>query len=151
MADYGICENCLRRNGSVCTTYGGYDISDNAYFVCTFKSVRVPPDTAAKTAEANARGEGYKADEDKPDWSLLPLDVLEDTVRVLTVGAKKYARDNWQKVPNARERYFAAALRHLTAWQRGEMNDPETGRPHLAHAQCCLTFLGWLDKHGDKP
>jgi hypothetical protein len=52
MADYGICENCLRRNGSVCTTYGGYDISDNAYFVCTFKSVRVPPDTAAKTAEA---------------------------------------------------------------------------------------------------
>jgi hypothetical protein len=108
-------------------------------------------DTAAKTAEANARGEGYKADEEKPDWSLLSLDVLEDTVRVLTLGAKKYARDNWQKVPNGRERYFAAALRHLTAWQRGEANDPETGLPHLAHAQCCLTFLGWIDKHGDKP
>ena len=106
--------------------------------------------TSQATADANARGEGYKADAEKPDWSLLPLDVVEDVVRVLTVGAKKYARDNWQKVPNARERYFAAALRHMTAWQKGEENDPETGLPHLAHAQCCLVFMAWLDKHGDK-
>lgn len=104
-------------------------------------------DVAAATREANARGEGFKADSGKPDWSLLDLSTVEEVVRVLTVGAKKYARDNWQKVPNARERYLAAALRHLAAWQRGERLDPETGLPHLAHAQCCLHFLSWLDTH----
>jgi hypothetical protein len=104
----------------------------------------------ASTAAANARGEGFKADEGKPDWSLLPLDVIEEVVKVLTSGAKKYARDNWQKVPGARDRYFAAMLRHLTAWQRGEANDPEDGHPHLSHAQCCLVFLAWFDKHPPK-
>lgn len=98
------------------------------------------------TRAANARGEGHKADSQKPDWSLIPLDVVEDTVRVLTLGAQKYARDNWQRVPGARIRYFAALLRHLTAWQRGEANDPETGLSHLAHASCCLVFLQWFDR-----
>lgn len=101
--------------------------------------------TRAATDEANARGEGFKADQGKPDWSLLPLDVVEETVRVLTAGAKKYARDNWQKVPDADQRYFAAALRHLTAWQKGEHLDPETGLSHLGHAMCCLVFLRWFE------
>jgi hypothetical protein len=93
-----------------------------------------------------------KRDDGKTEWHLLPMDVLEDVVRVLMFGARKYpSADNWKRVPNARIRYYDAALRHLTAWQRGEANDPETGLPHLAHAQCCLTFLGWIDKHGDKP
>ena len=102
--------------------------------------------TQELTAAANARGEGYKHDGGKPDWSLLPLDVVEDVVRVLTVGAQKYARDNWQRVPDGRNRYFAAALRHLTARQAGEVDDPETGLPHLAHAMCCLVFLAWHDR-----
>jgi hypothetical protein len=105
-----------------------------------------PLTTQEATRAANERGEGFKADGGKPDWSLLPLDVVEDVVQVLTVGARKYARDNWQKVPDARDRYFAAALRHLTARQAGEVLDPETGLPHLAHAQCCLVFLAWFDR-----
>ncbi len=103
--------------------------------------------TQERTAQANAQGVGYKADEDKPDWSLLDLGVEEDIVRVLTAGAKKYARDNWRKVPGARDRYLAALLRHLSAWQAGELADPETGLPHLAHAGCCLHFLAWFDKN----
>ena len=90
---------------------------------------------------------GRKFDDGKLDWSLLPLEPIEDVVDVLTFGAKKYDRDNWQQVPDARNRYYAAAMRHLTAWFKGEETDPESGKPHLAHAQCCLIFLGWLDKH----
>ena len=103
-----------------------------------------------RAAEANLQGKGYKADEDKPDWSLLPLDVVEDSVRVLTVGALKYSPDNWKLVEGARDRYFAAAMRHLTAWQFGELTDRETGLPHLAHASCCLLFLQWFDHQGAK-
>ena len=90
--------------------------------------------------------EGIKFDHDKPDWTLLDLDIIEDVVKVLTYGAKKYDRDNWHKVD--KNRYFAAAMRHITDYQRGEKADPETGLSHLAHAQCCLIFLAWHEKQG---
>jgi hypothetical protein len=89
--------------------------------------------------------EGMKFDQEKPDWSLLDLTTIEDVVRVLTHGAKKYAPDNWKKVD--KKRYFSAAMRHLAAYQRGETCDSETGLSHLAHAQCCLLFVAWHEKN----
>ncbi|QHJ84311.1 MAG: hypothetical protein [Caudoviricetes sp.] len=88
---------------------------------------------------------GVKHDSDKPRFSLLPLKQVWDIVAVLEFGAKKYAPDNWQKVPDAENRYFDAAMRHLCAWRSGEKRDPETNLPHLAHAACCLLFLMWGD------
>lgn len=84
---------------------------------------------------------GMKFDNGKPDWSLLPMHLLEDTVKVLTFGAQKYDRDNWQKVENPKERYYAALMRHLVAYNAGIPHDEETGISHLAHAMCCITFL----------
>lgn len=84
---------------------------------------------------------GEKHDDNKNDYSLLPFDALEQVSKVLTFGAKKYKRDNWKTVPNSRTRYFSASCRHLFSWFRGEVNDPETGFNHLAHAICCLMFL----------
>lgn len=89
---------------------------------------------------------GRKFDGGKPDWSLLDLNILTDTVSVLTFGAKKYARDNWKYVNDAQHRYHAALIRHLAAYQSGEYTDPESGLPHLAHAMCCLIFLSWFAK-----
>lgn len=63
---------------------------------------------------------GVKHDAEKERWDLLPLDAATEVVRVLTVGAAKYAPDNWRKVPEARRRYLAAAWRHIVAWARGE-------------------------------
>jgi len=91
--------------------------------------------------------EGRKYDGLKPRWDLLPLDAVEEIVHVLTYGAKKYADHNWIHVPNAKERYFAALMRHLKSYQGGEMLDPESGFSHLAHAGCCLIFLLWLSIH----
>ncbi len=85
--------------------------------------------------------EGRKDDTGKARWDLLPLRAASAIVRVLTYGARKYAPENWRKVPDGRDRYFAAALRHLVAWRGGEAIDPESGEPHLAHAACCLFFL----------
>lgn len=107
--------------------------------------------TAEETAAANARGEGFKADAGKPDWMLLPFGPVEEIVKVLTLGAKKYAPDNWQKVPEAERRYPAALLRHVVARLQGERFDPETGLPHLAHAGCCLLFWMWFDAKEPTP
>jgi len=85
--------------------------------------------------------EGRKFDGGKLEYGLLPPLALEETVKVLTFGAQKYERDNWQKVPDSKRRYFDALQRHVWAWKQGEQNDQETGINHLAHAMCCLMFL----------
>jgi len=88
---------------------------------------------------------GQKFDSQKTDWTLVPFSSLESIVKVLEFGAKKYARDNWQKVPDAERRYSAAALRHLIAREQGERLDPESGLPHLAHAGRCILFALWFE------
>lgn len=85
--------------------------------------------------------EGRKFDLEKDRWDLVQPLALQEYVRVLTHGAKKYAPGNWRKVPDARQRYFAALMRHVFAWWTGESTDPDSGLHHLAHAMCCLTFL----------
>lgn len=89
---------------------------------------------------------GKKHDDGKPMVSLIDPDWLLDTSAVLTFGANKYAKDNWKHVPNHKDRYLSAAYRHLLAFQSGEINDPESGLPHLAHASCCLMFLHHLSE-----
>jgi hypothetical protein len=84
---------------------------------------------------------GVKHDQSKPDWSLMPFHALEEVVRVLDHGAAKYGRDNWKELEHAEQRYFAAALRHLTAWHTGERYDQDSELPHLAHAACSILFL----------
>lgn len=84
---------------------------------------------------------GRKFDGGKLEYGLLPPLALEEVVKVLTFGAQKYERDNWQKVSDAKRRYFDALQRHIWAWKQGEQIDPESGIHHLAHAMCCLMFL----------
>lgn len=94
-----------------------------------------------RVAEAEAaKPEGVKYDKDKARWDLLPLKAVSSVVDVLTYGAKKYSPNNWMHVDNAHDRYFAAAMRHLVSRRGGELRDPETGFPHLAHAACCILF-----------
>ena len=89
-----------------------------------------------------------KNDAGKPRWSLLPTGTVAAVVRVLEHGALKYGVDNWQSVPEARTRYYDAAQRHLQAWWEGELLDPESKEPHLAHAACCMLFLMWFESEG---
>ena len=90
---------------------------------------------------------GQKFDNKKLRWDLLPVEAMIDVVRVLTYGARKYADNNWKKVENPHDRYYAASIRHITRWRAGYKKDKETGRSHLTHAICCLIFL-WCFDHG---
>lgn len=86
---------------------------------------------------------GRKYDQDKIRYSLLPSDILREVVEVLEFGAKKYGAHKWHLVPDAKQRYWDAALRHI--WQSiKEPLDSETGKFHEAHAICCLLFRGQL-------
>jgi hypothetical protein len=89
---------------------------------------------------SSEKGTGARYNSGKPDLSLIPLCTLEDEARVWEYGARKYSRNNWQK-GMAWSVVQACLLRHLSAWQRGEDNDAETGLPHLAHAMCNLRML----------
>lgn len=108
----------------------------------------IPEDMLRRLKEQGERLDeavGFKADKDKPRWDLLPFGPVSEIVDVLTFGARKYADNNWKKVPDARARYLAAAFRHLAAYAQGERADSETGLSHLAHAGCCLLFLNWFE------
>ena len=65
-------------------------------------------------------------------WDLLPLELIEEVVKVYTAGAEKYGENRWQNLPNAYQRYKAAMLRHLVEHEKGNIFDSETGSRHLA-------------------
>jgi hypothetical protein len=83
--------------------------------------------------------QGMKFDKNKPDYSLLPFAAVDEVVKVLTYGAAKYDRFNWEKVEAVR--YQAATMRHFSTHMQGEKIDPESGISHLAHAICSLLYL----------
>ena len=58
---------------------------------------------------------------------------LSQFIEVATYGAYKYTRGGYLHVSNAKVRYLDAAMRHLLAYGTGQMNDRESGLPHLAH------------------
>ena len=84
---------------------------------------------------------GRKFDVDKLEYGLVPPIAFKAVVEILTIGARKYDRDNWKHVPDAKRRYFDAAMRHIWDWKSGDKYDEETSKNHLAHAICNLMFL----------
>jgi len=85
--------------------------------------------------------EGRKHDQGKYRYDLITPESLADLAAVLTMGAAKYEANNWQKVDQAESRYYAALMRHVEAFRRGEYLDKESGLPHMAHAMCNCMFL----------
>ena len=96
---------------------------------------------------------GVKYDNGKTRFDLYPLEAYEGCAKVLTFGANKYTPHGWKSVPDAKNRYYAALIRHLNEQKlytdkggEGLHIDEESGLPSLDHAQCCLVFLRELSK-----
>jgi len=83
---------------------------------------------------------GVKFDEGKERFDLLPPDALFEITKVFTYGQQKYGERNWEK-GMLWGRLFAATMRHLWNWWRGEKYDKESGLSHLAHAGANIFFL----------
>lgn len=84
-----------------------------------------------------------KYDKDKVRMDLVPLECVESIAKVLMYGAKKYADNSWQDLPDFWKRYKAALLRHLTALDKGELIDKESGLYHIDQVLTNAMFLSW--------
>ena len=89
---------------------------------------------------------GVKFDNEKPQISLIPSEVITGMAEVLTFGARKYNKFNWLAGINY-SRLIDAANRHLLAFQRGEDLDNESGKSHLLHCMVNLAFLYYFTNH----
>jgi hypothetical protein len=94
---------------------------------------------------------GTKYDSGKPMYNLIPADALEEVVKVLTAGAKKYNEpineENWRKVPDLQHRYFAAAQRHIWADKRGldiDLDDGDSKGTNCYHLACAIASLMFM-------
>lgn len=75
---------------------------------------------------------------------------LDAVAAVSTFGAKKYAWDGWQTVPDGYQRYSDAMMRHLIKEGMGEEFDKDSSLSHQAHlAWNALARLELLLKEQD--
>jgi len=84
-----------------------------------------------------------KFDDKKPKMHLVDPDFHEDLSRVLTLGAQKYAENNWKKNKDI-NRYISALERHLLEIKRGNFYDDETLLQHSSHIACNAMFLHYM-------
>ena len=84
-----------------------------------------------------------KYDKDKVRMDLVPLECVESIAKVLMYGAKKYADNSWQDLPDFWKRYKAALLIHLTEIDKGELIDKESGLYHIDQVLTNAMFLSW--------
>ena len=89
-----------------------------------------------------------KADNGKPNLSLVPKQIIYEIEKVRDFGVKKYKDpENWKNV--SMERYHEALLRHtLAVWDDLYARDPESGQLHLAHIATNIAFI--LEMMNDK-
>ena len=87
--------------------------------------------------------ESLKYDNGKVRMDLVPLECVESIAKVLTYGTNKYKENSWQDLPDFWKRYKAALLSHLTAIDKGELIDKESGLYHIDQVLTNAMFLSW--------
>ena len=88
---------------------------------------------------------GDRYNSGKAEWGLVDWEIIEEMVRVLEFGKKKYASWNWFKGLYW-VKTIESLLRHTFAILRGESIDPDSKLPHYAHIMCNAMFLGRMMK-----
>ncbi len=106
----------------------------------------IPVDDSFGPPDEDQHAPGAKLDAGKNMMDLIPAETLQHLGEVLTFGCRKYSRDGWKAVSDAKNRYSAAMLRHYAAWKSGESLDPESGIPHITHMMCNAVFLDYLER-----
>ena len=94
-----------------------------------------------KTTEEIERALRYN--KGKLKWSLVDWKYLEPMVRVLEMGAEKYAPYNWKKGMPITE-VSESLLRHMFSFLNGEDIDSESKVNHLGHVMVNAMFLLYI-------
>lgn len=90
-----------------------------------------------------------KADSGKPRPTLVPTSLIRAVTAIREYGCQKYHDpENWRKVEP--QRYQDALYRHWLAYLEGEVDDPESGLPHIWHCACNIAFLIEMEVQDEK-
>lgn len=94
-----------------------------------------------------------KYDTGKARLDLVPISGVMAVADVFGYGAEKYYANSWRTGKMVDwSRTYGSVLRHLFAFWSGQDNDPESTKPHLAHAATQLMILiehQNINKEGD--
>ena len=92
--------------------------------------------------------EGKKYTHGKPDWSILPLDVLPGVISVFQSGKLKYGGSRTWLPGIVYSKLFSASMRHMVNWFFcGQDKDVESGEHPLCHVIAnCLMLLTFVHK-----
>jgi hypothetical protein len=97
----------------------------------------------------NPPRETFKKDAGKIRYTLIPVDAMEEVVKVMETGANKYGPDAWRKTEDFDwTRIINALERHLADLKRSVDKDSESGLLHAAHIACNALFLTEYMLHG---
>jgi len=97
---------------------------------------------------AIAAGTGWKDDQEKFPWHMMPMEFLDWVSQIYHHGALKYAWDNWKNLDSDRmaDAAFRHVKHHIEERQRGTQlpKDKDSGFDSLAHAACGSLMALWL-------
>lgn len=99
--------------------------------------------TMSEKLKSSEKTHGDRYNDGKLKWSYVNFKALEPMVQVLMFGAQKYSPFNWQKGLQ-KDEILESAMRHLTKMIDGEINDPESGLPHIGHLMCNCMFYQYM-------
>lgn len=85
--------------------------------------------------------------QDKALIHLVPLNVIQEVAIVYTSNFAQYGED-WKGLPNAKDIFYDAMMRHLIAWHSGEKVDPDDGKLHIIKVVGNAIFLAWHELKG---
>lgn len=91
-------------------------------------------------SENKVDGKGERKDDGKLPLDLVPVSTNTSLAKVLQVGAKKYARNNWRRGMSW-SKVIACMERHLLKLKAGEDFDDESGLKHIEHVLANAAFL----------
>lgn len=100
-------------------------------------------DSSGISSPSTNKNSFLKFDANKPRFDLIDPWFEEDVAKVLTMGAAKYAENNW-KLNTDINRYIGALQRHLNEIKKGEYIDDESLLQHTAHLGCNAMFLHYM-------
>jgi len=91
--------------------------------------------------EEQFKDKALRYDDNKIRHDLLPAWALNELAKIYTMGAKKYAPNNWRRGMKW-SRVLGSLKRHLNKMELGEDLDEESGLHHMAHvAWNAITLL----------
>lgn len=97
-------------------------------------------ETPSEVTPETKKHKGLRLNNGKARHDLVPQIAQEEYVKVLTIGSQKYAERNWE-LGMEWSTVIASLKRHVSAFERGEDYDRETGCLHTAHIMCNAAFL----------